>query len=191
MGHLLEGSIALVEIEEIRGVEPADIDVQQSVVVHVDERRALFPDAGSRARVADPGLFGHIFEFPVAEVPEKTAAFGLAHDEYVGEAVAVIVSDGNPGADRSALEFLIEFAPHLGVGVAVFRPHTGRFRLELHKHGLPARKMVRRELLPGDAARGIGRPCGQTGEQESRQHAAADGVLSSDRRPGAPAILDG
>src|SRR5664280_3721365 len=68
MGHLLEGAIALVDIKQIGRVEPADVDIQQPVVVHVDKRRALLPDQGRRALVADPGPVGYILEFPVPEL---------------------------------------------------------------------------------------------------------------------------
>jgi len=62
VGHLLERPVPLVDIEQIRGVVPADIDIQPAIVVHVDKRNSMLPDAGLGALVADPRLFRHIFE---------------------------------------------------------------------------------------------------------------------------------
>jgi hypothetical protein len=52
-----------------------------------------FQIAGGRALVADAGLLGDVLELEVAEVAEKPAALGLAHDKDVGPAVAVVVAD--------------------------------------------------------------------------------------------------
>ena len=138
MGHFLEGPVALVDVEEIWGVPPADIDVQQAVVVHVDEGRSLLPDHRVRPVIPDSGLLRHILELEVAEISEEPAAFGFADNKDVRAAVSVVVADGHAGADRSAFEFAREFPPHLGVRIIVRGHEAGLLGGELHEHGLPA-----------------------------------------------------
>src|ERR1039457_136885 len=55
MGHLPEGPVPLVDVEEVRGSEAADIDVQPAAVVYVDEGGALVPHAGRRADINNSG----------------------------------------------------------------------------------------------------------------------------------------
>ncbi len=98
MGHFLEGSVALIDIKEVGGIEPADVNVQPAVVIHVDKSCALLPDPGGIALVADPGFIGYILEFPTAEIAKQPAALSLAHDENIRPAVTIIVADRDPGA---------------------------------------------------------------------------------------------
>jgi hypothetical protein len=128
VGHLLERPVALVDVEQVRGVEAADVDVEQSVVVDVDECGPAVPDAGLGA---DPGLLRDILEFVAAEVAEQPAAPGLAYDKDVRPAVAVVVPDRHAGADRAVLELVVELPPHLGVVVMVLGPDPRLLRLKL------------------------------------------------------------
>ena len=151
VGLLLEGAVALVDVEQIRRVEPADIDVEQPVVVHVDERRALFPDLGRLALVADAGLLRHVLELAVAEVAKQPAALGLADDKNIRPAVAVVVADRHAGADRTRLEFLKEITAHPRVVVAILRLDAGHFRSQLDEHGLSpgaGRRVQRTDCYP-------------------------------------------
>ena len=170
VGHLLERPVPLVDIEEIRGVPPADINVQEPVVIHVGKGHPVLPDAGRRALVSNAGLLRHILELEIAEIVEQPAALGLAHDEDVRQAVVVIIPDGHPGPDRSLLEFLMEIGEHPGIVVIVRGQYAGLLRGELDEHGLPARMAVRREQPFGDAARRIRRPRAGAGKHRRRQH---------------------
>ena len=152
---------------------PADIDVQQAVVVHVDKSHPLLPDGGIGAFVADSGSLRHVFELEVAKIAEEAAAFGLAHDKNVRQPVAVVVPDGDPCADRTIFELLIKVSPHPGIVETILRSHAGFFGRELHKHGFPAGEKVRCQRLLGDTARGVRRPGSRTGNQRCRQDGAA------------------
>src|SRR5207247_847377 len=57
--HFLEGPIALIDIKEIWRAEPADVDIEQAVVVDVRKCRTLFPDLRRSAFVANARLVGH------------------------------------------------------------------------------------------------------------------------------------
>ena len=149
---LLERAIALVDVEQVRRIEPADVDVEQPVVVHVDERRALFPDPGGRAVVADPGLFRDVLELPVAEIAKEAAALGLAHDKNVRPAVVVVVADGDAGADRPEIELTRTPAPDLRVVVLVLGAHAAVLGGDDREEGPAARAGSRGERLLLDAA---------------------------------------
>ena len=103
---LPERAVTLVDVEEVRRVEPADIDVQEPVVVHIHERRALLPDRGGGALIPHPRPIRHILEPPVAQVAKKATALGLAHDKEVGKPVAVIVPYRHAGAHGADVEFV-------------------------------------------------------------------------------------
>ena len=124
MGHFLEGPVALVDVEEIGGIEPTDIDVQQSVIVHVDKRRPFFPYSSRPSLVADSGSVGHILKFPATKVAKQPAAFGFTHDKDVRPAVAVIVTDGHAGTRRPERELWITSTPHLGIGIAILSDYS-------------------------------------------------------------------
>ena len=182
MGHFLERPVALIDIKEIRRVEPADIDVQPAVVVHVDKRCPLFPDACRGALVTHAGPVRDILEFPSAEIAEQAAAFGLADDEQVRPAVAIVVSDRHAGAEGAKQKLLVEFAPHPGVGVTVFGPHAGHVRREPDKHGFPACMGMWRERRFRDAGLRIRSQDRRTGEQGGGEHSA--GNHTPHNRPG-------
>ena len=173
MAHFLEGSVALVDIEQIGGVEPADIDVEPSVIVHVDKGCALFPDHGRVTLVAHPGFVRHILKFPSAEVAKQPAALGLAHDKDIRPAVVIIIADGHAGADRAHLELVITFSPHLGVGIPVLRDQPGLLRRQHLEHRRPARTRPRRQGSPGQTVRGFARPDSPDGKQYGGQRNAA------------------
>ena len=168
MGHLLERPVALVYVEQVRGVEPAHVDVQPAAVVDVDEGRALVPDA---RRGADPRLLRHILELVAAEVAEQPAALRLADDVDVGPPVAVVVADGDPGADRGGLELLVEVPAHPRVGIVVLGPHAGLLGGQLREHRPSPREGMRGQGPGRDAPRGIGRPCGRAGGQGGARQA--------------------
>jgi hypothetical protein len=155
---LLERAVALVDVEQVRRIEPADVDVQQPVIVHVDECRALLPDLGGRAVVADPGLFRDVLELPIAEIVKEPAAPGLAHDKDVRKAVVVIVADGHPGADRAEIELTRKPAPDRRVVVVIFGAQAAFLGGMIVKRVLP-RGPDRgasgcSSMLPGDAGAG-------------------------------------
>ena len=123
LGRLvLERAVALVDVELVWRVEPADVKVEQTVVVHVDERGALFPLA---AVVLDACRGRHVLEVPVAEIPEEAARLDLADDEDVGLAVIVVVADGHTRADRADVVFAVAFRPHARIVVAIRGDHAG------------------------------------------------------------------
>jgi hypothetical protein len=104
--HLLEGAVALVHVEQVRGVEPADVDVQPAAVVDVDEGRPLLPDPGRGALVSrPPPARSRPRTCPAAEVAEQPAALRLAdHEQVRPSPSSVEVPDRDPGADRPGLE---------------------------------------------------------------------------------------
>jgi hypothetical protein len=108
--------------------EPADVDVQEAVVVDVDKGRPLLPHLRGVALVPHAGLVRHVLELPVAQVAEQAAALRLADDEDVGPAVAVIVADGDTRADRADLELAVARAPDAGIVVLVLRDDAGVLR---------------------------------------------------------------
>ena len=134
-GFFLEGAVTLVEVEQIGGIVPADIDVQQPVIVHVNERRPLLPDSRRLALVFHPGLRRHLFEFPVAEIAKQPATLRLADHKYVRPAVVIIVADRDPGADCADSEFVKVPVRHAGIlvprrgfpgiGIVVFGDDAG------------------------------------------------------------------
>ena len=70
---LLERPVALVDEKQIGRVETADIDIQQTVVVHVGEGHALLPRLHAIARGATyAGPLAHVLELPVAEIVKET-----------------------------------------------------------------------------------------------------------------------
>src|SRR5258708_15481879 len=114
-GFFLEGAITLVDVEQIGGVVPADIDVQQPVIIHVDKRRPLFPYGRSLALVFYPVLRRDISELPVAEIAKQPATLRLADHKYVRPAVAIIVADRDTRADCADGEFVIVTLAHAGI----------------------------------------------------------------------------
>ena len=172
---LLERAVALVDVEQVWRIEPAHVDVEQAVIVYVDEGRALLPDPGGRAVVADPGLFRNVLEFPIAEIAKEPATLRLAHDKNVRPAVVVVVADGHSGADRTEIELTGTSAPNLRVVVLVLDAHAAVLGRDDREEGLAAWAGSRGEQLHFDAAGGyrgrIGRGAGPgAAEGERRQH---------------------
>src|SRR5665213_2629411 len=141
VGHFPKGPVSLAYIEEVRGVVPADINVEAPVVVNVDEGGAEIPYA---RRAADSGLFGDVLELVAAKVAKKPHAVGLGHDENVGQTIAVIVADRHSGAKRTHEKLLVEIPPHPWVVEPVDSAHTGLLRRQLDEHGLSASVGTRR-----------------------------------------------
>ena len=191
VGHFLEGPVALVDVEQVWGVEPAHIDVQQPVVVDVNERRPLLPDAGGLAFVAHARLLGDVFEMVIAQITEQPAALGLAHDEDVRPAVAVVVPDGHPRADRAVFKLMVKLPPHLRVGIVVRGHHAGLLGRQFGEQGRAARSGTRRQRLFRDSTRGIGRPSDGTAQQHPDQPAPSQNKPGSARSCRAVAVRCG
>ena len=174
MGHLFEGPVALVDIEEVGGVEPANIDIQPPVVVHVDEGGPLLPDQRGRPVIPHSSLVRDVREFPAAEIAKKPATLGLAHDKNIRPAVAVIISDGHPGAHGAAFELVIELPPHFGVRIVVGGHDAGLLGGQLREHRRPARTGTRRQGSPDDSLRRLRRPGRHSRKPEPRQQSTDD-----------------
>jgi len=80
----------------------ADVDVEVSVVVHVEEGRGGAPVVGP----ADSGLFGDVGEGPVTVVAQEHVRPEVRHVE-IGIAVVVVVADGHAVAPATV--------PHAGL----------------------------------------------------------------------------
>ena len=73
MGHLLEGAVALIDIEQIRSIITTDVDIQEAVVIHIGKGGAKLPNLRRVTLVPDAGLVRHVLELEVAEIAEKAA----------------------------------------------------------------------------------------------------------------------
>src|SRR5271166_2922983 len=89
LGLLPERAVTLVDVEEVRGAEAADINVEEPVVVDVRKCCAMLPYCRRFSPVGDPCPFRHVLKPPIPEIAEQPATPGLAHDKDVGAAVAV------------------------------------------------------------------------------------------------------
>ena len=177
-GRLLgEGAVALVDIEEIGRTEAADVEVEPPVVVHVGEGRTLFPRA---QRAGHAGFFRHILELEPAQVAVEVVGTGLADHEDIGPAVAVIVPDRDPRADRPEGKFAVVRAPHRRVIVVVYLGDAGLLgRQGGEQRG--ARPHGARIERPGRQAGRFGRQQ-PSEEQPGRHHRAQP------KAPGLPGI---
>ena len=148
VAQLLESAVALVDIKEIGRVEATEVEIETTVVVHVDKCRAAVPHA---LRAADAGLVRDIFEFVATQVSKETASGGFAHHEEVGATIAVKIADRDARSDRTHFAFLVEGAPHLGIVVMVFRPNAGLLGGKPGEHGFARRKSSGGKRLSADA----------------------------------------
>ena len=161
-GLLLEGAVALVDEEPVRGAETTDVEIEAAVVVHVGEGRALLPvlrRIGERVVAAadeslhpaaggaagQAGAIGDVLELPVAEIAEEAAAAGLADGEDIGPAIAIVVADGDAAARRTVDELLVAARPHAGIVELVVGDDARGFRREIGEERRPARSGARRE----------------------------------------------
>src|SRR5690606_14301998 len=106
-GHFGEGAVTIVVIQAVGGAEPAEVEIEPAVVVHIGEGGTLFPDSGVGPGVAHAGTVGDVLEPEVAEVAEEPAAFGFADDEDVGATVAIVVPDGDARTDGTDFKLVV------------------------------------------------------------------------------------
>ena len=165
---LLEGAVPLIDIEKIGRTEAADVEIQPAIVVHIREGRPLLP--GTR-RARHPGFLGHILELEATQVAVEMIRAGLADDEDVGPAVAVIVPDRDPRADGPEGKLAVMRAPHRGVVVMVYHGEARLFRGQGGKQGGSGTGRTRIEGLGSQAGR-LGRkqaPRNQPGHHQGPQ----------------------
>ena len=135
---LREGAVAVVDEEQVRRVEAADVEVGPAVLVDVDHRRA-----GDAARAVpgavDPRRHGDVHELERGGLPVEGARAVARDDEDVQEPVAVEIRDGDAGLHGAQGQLAEPVGPHAGVVVEVALRHArllGRKDLE----GLRARR---------------------------------------------------
>jgi len=104
MSHLLERPIALVDIEEIRRVEPANIDISRPSLF-TSTKLPLLPDHPRPLHDPPPRPFPSHPRTSSAQVAEKRQ-LSSCYDKDVGPAVPVVIADRHSGADDPVLESL-------------------------------------------------------------------------------------
>ena len=121
MALFFERAVAVVDVEMVRAVEAADVEVEVAIVVDVDEGGAGGPAVG---RAEDAGFVGDIFEAEIAEISIQPAAVGRAGQEDIDVAIAVVVAHRHAAAGG----VVAELAGALGPGVK--EVEANRFGIE-------------------------------------------------------------
>lgn len=69
-----------------------DIDIHQSIIVHIDDGNAPCPTP----QPFNAGFFRYILEFEISPVEVQPARYHIAPEIDIGESVIVEVADANP-----------------------------------------------------------------------------------------------
>ena len=113
LGAFREGAIVIIEVEQIRGVITADIDIGPAVLVDVHHRGAGL--AGAFLVAGHAGRGGHIDKLERRGLAVERARAVFRDREYPRPAIVEEIPHRDAGLDRAEGEFAKTGTPHAGI----------------------------------------------------------------------------